>query len=129
MNQNGGIHKGGFAVLCHRNGGSESPGILIPVAISAFDYGEYISLQDAFLYFECATIRIIIDCRDVGAFLSGKTYAQLDQDDAKRVIFEIWNSRKSEETNIADTILEQNEGATIVFRRSKKSSKKQQRNS
>jgi len=29
MNQNGGIHKGGFAVLCHRNGGSESPGILI----------------------------------------------------------------------------------------------------
>ena len=28
MNQNGGIHKGGFAVLCHRNGGSESPGIL-----------------------------------------------------------------------------------------------------
>ena len=25
MNQNGGIHKGGFAVLCHRNGGSESP--------------------------------------------------------------------------------------------------------
>lgn len=101
----------------------------LPVAISAFDYGEYISLQDAFLYFECATIRIIIDCRDVGAFLSGKTYAQLDQDDAKRVIFEIWNSRKSEETNIADTILEQNEGATIVFRRSKKSSKKQQRNS
>ena len=30
MNQNGGIHKGGFAVLCHRNGGSESPGILSP---------------------------------------------------------------------------------------------------
>ena len=29
MNQNGGIHKGGFAVLCHRYGGSESPGILI----------------------------------------------------------------------------------------------------
>ena len=29
MNQNGGIHKGGFAVLCHRNGGSESPGILM----------------------------------------------------------------------------------------------------
>ena len=28
MNQNGGIHKGGFAVLCHRNGGLESPGIL-----------------------------------------------------------------------------------------------------
>ena len=28
MNQNGGIHKGGFAVLCHRNGGSELPGIL-----------------------------------------------------------------------------------------------------
>ena len=28
MNRNGGIHKGGFAVLCHRNGGSESPGIL-----------------------------------------------------------------------------------------------------
>lgn len=42
MNQNGGIHKGGFAVLCHRNGGSESPGILkigslghIPAEISA----------------------------------------------------------------------------------------------
>lgn len=32
MNQNGGIHKGGFAVLCHRNGGSESPGILNYVA-------------------------------------------------------------------------------------------------
>ena len=32
MNQNGGIHKGGFAVLCHRNGGSESPGILIYTA-------------------------------------------------------------------------------------------------
>ena len=34
MNQNGGIHKGGFAVLCHRNGGSESPGILTEVGIS-----------------------------------------------------------------------------------------------
>ena len=33
MNQNGGIHKGGFAVLCHRNGGSESPGILIFLVI------------------------------------------------------------------------------------------------
>ena len=29
MNQNGGIHRAGFAVLCHRNGGLESPGILI----------------------------------------------------------------------------------------------------
>ena len=28
MNQNGGIHRAGFAVLCHRNGGLESPGIL-----------------------------------------------------------------------------------------------------
>ena len=33
MNQNGGIHKGGFAVLCHRNGGSESPGILISALV------------------------------------------------------------------------------------------------
>src|SRR5699024_10112847 len=28
INQNDGIRKAGFAVLCHRNGGSESPGIL-----------------------------------------------------------------------------------------------------
>ena len=39
MNQNGGIHKGGFAVLCHRNGGSESPGILtmlrLPISSTA----------------------------------------------------------------------------------------------
>ena len=28
MNQNGGIHKGGFAVLCHRNGGLEKAGKL-----------------------------------------------------------------------------------------------------
>ena len=35
MNQNGGIHKGGFAVLCHRNGGSESPGILNGPAVSS----------------------------------------------------------------------------------------------
>lgn len=38
MNQNGGIHKGGFAVLCHRNGGSESPGILNDQVIYEFPY-------------------------------------------------------------------------------------------
>lgn len=55
MNQNGGIHKGGFAVLCHRNGGSESPGILnnvkdnevtisfLPKIISASDCIAYLS--------------------------------------------------------------------------------------
>ena len=36
MNQNGGIHKGGFAVLCHRNGGSESPGILTYKGIQCY---------------------------------------------------------------------------------------------
>lgn len=41
MNQNGGIHKGGFAVLCHRNGGSESPGILS----WRYHYPEYDSNQ------------------------------------------------------------------------------------
>ena len=39
MNQNGGIHKGGFAVLCHRNGGSESPGILIWRILAAEESG------------------------------------------------------------------------------------------
>ena len=38
MNQNGGIHKGGFAVLCHRNGGSESPGILNSYIFSSHGY-------------------------------------------------------------------------------------------
>ena len=38
MNQNGGIHKGGFAVLCHRNGGSESPGILNPYSRCMFAF-------------------------------------------------------------------------------------------
>ena len=41
MNQNGGIHKGGFAVLCHRNGGSESPGILTSSVKSFFTIYPY----------------------------------------------------------------------------------------
>ena len=57
MNQNGGIHKGGFAVLCHRNGGSESPGILsnlnsrknfgllIEAFCMAFDKGDNVELR------------------------------------------------------------------------------------
>ena len=48
MNQNGGIHKGGFAVLCHRNGGSESPGILIQKAaiiLAGIDYGAFTGMR------------------------------------------------------------------------------------
>lgn len=93
----------------------------LPIATTAFDYGEYISLHDAFLYFENATIRIIIDSHDVSSFLSGKMYAQLSHSEAKMVTFEIWHSDKSEESSIKDAISRQNEGANIVFRKSRKS--------
>lgn len=49
MNQNGGIHKGGFAVLCHRNGGSESPGILtVTICDNGPGYPAYV-LDGSFL--------------------------------------------------------------------------------
>ena len=55
MNQNGGIHKGGFAVLCHRNGGSESPGILNEATVEKRDTGfavrESRDTREIWLYF------------------------------------------------------------------------------
>lgn len=100
----------------------------LSIAASSFDYGDYLSLSDAFRYFEHSIIRIIIDSHDVQNFLFGTDYKYLNKTEAQKVIFEIWNSKKSDESNIRDTILGQNEGAKIIFRRKRRSSKTQAEN-
>lgn len=63
MNQNGGIHKGGFAVLCHRNGGSESPGILTNMMALSPEYKAYHDALDKI------NQRI---CEDLGLYYDSK---------------------------------------------------------